>query len=305
MRLSAFSSLALCTAALLTGAFIAGCEVHGTTQVGGDTKVSTLVAAPQTADTPTTKPANGDKYTYVVCHGAWAGGFEWKKVSELLLKDGHTMYRPTYTGNGERSHLSNPDIDLNTHITDITNVILFENLHDVVLIGHSYGGMVMTGVADRVPDRVKCLIYVDAFLPENGESLNTTRPPTPPATGPAATNPARGRGQQIVNGMMGAAPRPGARPPYNVPQSAKTFSQPIELKNQDQTRKIPVTYILTVDPGRTPERDAFFFSYTRAKTRGNTAWMMESDHVPSMTHPVELVKLLEEAPVNAKAQEPK
>jgi pimeloyl-ACP methyl ester carboxylesterase len=222
-------------------------------------------------------------------------------VGERLAKDGHLMYRPSHTGQGERSHLSNPDIDLNTHITDITNVILFENLRDVVLVGHSYGGMVITGVADRVPDRIRAMVYVDAFLPENGESLNTARPAPPASTAPG-TQPGRGRGrgQQVVNGMMGNAPGPNARPPYNVPQSAKTFSQPIELKNQEQTKKIPVVYFLTADPGRRPEQDGFYFFSERARARGYTVVTLEAGHVPSVTHVAETVKILEEAPVTAK-----
>jgi pimeloyl-ACP methyl ester carboxylesterase len=293
MRGSILSWVVIAAAAGVLG----GCEMNASPSA--ETTSSTLMVAPQ-AGAATAAPA-GEKYTYVVAHGAWAGGFEWKKVGEMLAKDGHLMYRPSHTGQGERSHLSSPDIDLNTHITDISNVILFENLRDVVLVGHSYGGMVITGVADRLPDRIKALVYVDAFLPNNGESLNTARPA--PATA-AGTQPARGRGrgggQQVVNGMMGAAPRPGATPPYNVPQSAKTFSQPIELKNGELTKKIPVYYILTVDAGRQPEQDGFYFFSQRAKERGHTVVVMESDHVPSMTKPAELVKLLEEAPRAAK-----
>jgi pimeloyl-ACP methyl ester carboxylesterase len=93
-----------------------------------------------------TKPAIGAQYTYVLVHGASGGGWDWKTMDELLTADGHTVYRPTLTGLGENVHLSNPDIDLTTHINDIANVILFEDLKDVVLVGHSYGGMVITGV---------------------------------------------------------------------------------------------------------------------------------------------------------------
>jgi pimeloyl-ACP methyl ester carboxylesterase len=233
-------------------------------------------------------PGAQNKYTYVLVHGAWAGGWEWKKVGDLLTADGHKVYRPTMTGQGERVHLASPDLDLNTHIADIVNVILFEDLHDVVLMGHSYGGMVITGVADRVPDRIKCLVYVDAFLPVDGESLNTAAPPG----GPNRT---------ITNGFVGGAPRPGARPPYDVPQSAKTFSQPISLKNEARM-KIPVTYILTVDKGQQPEQDRFFKFYRRAKDYGWTTWTMESDHVVNLSHPKEISELLEKAPTAAHAR---
>ncbi len=90
--------------------------------------------------------------TFVLVHGAWGGGWDWRHVADLLTADGNTVFRPTLTGQGEHSNLSSTNIDLDTHIQDIVNVILWENLHDVVLMGHSYGGMVITGVADRVPD---------------------------------------------------------------------------------------------------------------------------------------------------------
>jgi pimeloyl-ACP methyl ester carboxylesterase len=223
------------------------------------------------------------KYTYVLVHGAWAGGWEWKKVGQELLSHGHTVYRPTHTGQGERVHLTNPDISLDTHITDIVNVIRFEDLRDVVLMGHSYGGMVISGVADNVPERIKCLIYVDAFLPENGESLNAMT----------------GRERPASNGFVGNAPKPDQQPPYTVPQSARTFSQAISLTNP-AARRLPAAYILTVDKGRKPEEDTFFKSYQRAQARGWFADIMEGGHVVNQTHPAELAQLLEAAPAKAK-----
>ena len=119
-------------------------------------KTNSPSASPQSA-------AAGKKSTYVIVHGAWGGSWDWKNVGNLLTADGHTVYRPTLTSLGEHCNLSNTNIDLSTHIQDIVNVILWENLHDIVLVGHSYGGMVITGVADRVPDRIKHLIYIDAL----------------------------------------------------------------------------------------------------------------------------------------------
>ncbi len=109
--------------------------------------------------------------TFVVCHGAWSSGWVWKKMHPLMIAAGHRLLTPSYTGLGERAHLANPSIDLETHITDILNVIHYEDLHDVVLIGHSYGGMIATGVADRARDRIAQLIYLDAFVPRDGQSL--------------------------------------------------------------------------------------------------------------------------------------
>src|ERR1700748_2369717 len=116
--------------------------------------------ATPTVKTSTTQPTDPSKktFTYVIVHGAWGGGWAFKEVDHLLSADGNTVYRPTLTGQGERVHLFTPDLDLNTHITDIVNVILYENLHNIVLVGHSYGGMVITGVADRVPDRIAHIV---------------------------------------------------------------------------------------------------------------------------------------------------
>src|SRR3979409_370862 len=109
--------------------------------------------------------------TFLVCHGAWSAAWVWKKMHPLMSAAGHRLVTPTYTGLGEREHLANPSIDLETHIQDILNVIRYEDLRDIVLIGHSYGGMVATGVADRARDRIVQLIYIDAFVPDDGQCL--------------------------------------------------------------------------------------------------------------------------------------
>lgn len=217
--------------------------------------------------------------TYVIVHGAWGAGYEWKEVGRQLQAAGHVVYRPTLTGMGERSHLASPEIDLETHIMDVVNTILFEDLHDVTLVGHSYGGMVITGVADRVPERLREIIYVDAFLPENGEAAN--RP---------------GRGLPTRDGFVPPPWNPPpSPPPHAVPQPAKTFSQPLVLKNPQATAKIPTTYILTVDPGKQPEDDGFFRFSERARARGWNIIVMEADHTPQMSQPAAITRLLEQA----------
>ena len=104
-------------------------------------------------------------------HGGAHGGWCYGRVARVLRSAGHDVYTPTLTGVGERSHLVRADIDLDLHIRDILAVLHYEDLHDVVLVGHSYGGMVITGVADRDPGRVGHLVYLDAAMPANGESL--------------------------------------------------------------------------------------------------------------------------------------
>jgi len=109
--------------------------------------------------------------TFLVAHGGWSAGWGWKKMRPLLRARGHELFTPTYTGLGERVHLASPQVELETHIADILGVLQFEDLHNVVLIGHSYGGMVATGVADRAPERLAQLVYLDAFVPRDGQCL--------------------------------------------------------------------------------------------------------------------------------------
>ena len=109
--------------------------------------------------------------TYVLVHGSAHGGWCYQDLARLLRAQGHDVYTPTLTGLGERAHLLSADVDLETHITDVANVLFYEDLHDVVLVGHSYGGLVITGAADRAIDRVGHLVFLDAITPIDGESL--------------------------------------------------------------------------------------------------------------------------------------
>jgi pimeloyl-ACP methyl ester carboxylesterase len=115
--------------------------------------------------------------TFVLVHGAWHGGWSWKRVRPLLTGRGYDVFTPTLTGNGDRSHLASRDVGLEIHIIDVLNVPQWEELSDVVLCGHSYGGMVISGVADRVPERIRSLVYVDAFVPLDGQSIMDQLPP--------------------------------------------------------------------------------------------------------------------------------
>ena len=107
--------------------------------------------------------------TFVLVHGAWHGGWCWRFVRPLLK--GHEVHAPSLTGLGERKHLARPETDLDTHIADVVSLLEMEDLRDVILVGHSYGGMVVTGAADRAPARIKRLVYLDAFVPEDGKCL--------------------------------------------------------------------------------------------------------------------------------------
>ncbi|WP_245442800.1 alpha/beta hydrolase [Methylobacterium terrae] len=114
--------------------------------------------------------------TYVLVHGAYGGGWIWRDVAAGLRRQGHRVFTPTQTGLGERGHLLSRQITVDTHIEDVASVIAFEDLRDVVLVGHSYGGMAVTGVADRMTDRIRRIVYLDALIPENGDTAFTILP---------------------------------------------------------------------------------------------------------------------------------
>ena len=114
--------------------------------------------------------------TFVLVHGAWHGSWCWARVSQGILEQGHRVFTPTLTGVAEQSHALSPDIDLQRHVDDVTNLIRWEELDSVILCGHSYGGCVISGVAEVVPDRIAALIYLDAFLLEDGECLHDILP---------------------------------------------------------------------------------------------------------------------------------
>ena len=220
------------------------------------------------------------KTTCVVVHGAWGGGWDWRTVSDLLASRGHRVFRPTLTGLGERAHLASPDIGLDTHIMDVVNTILYENLRDVTLVGHSYGGMVITGVADRIPDRIAHMVYVDAFVPENGESLMKL------LAARGAEPPGQVQGAFVLPTWV----KPGTAAPMDVPQPLKTFTDSIRLTNTLR-EQIHTTYILTVDRGA--ESDAFDMFAARAKAKGWLVERLTADHNAQRSAPNELSALLE------------
>lgn len=106
--------------------------------------------------------------TFVLVHPAWFGGWCWNKLAPLLRAAGHAVYAPTLTGLGERAHLASPGIGLGTHVDDVMNVLTFEDLDDVILVGNSSAGVVITAVADRAPERIQQVVYLDAFVPTDG-----------------------------------------------------------------------------------------------------------------------------------------
>ena len=237
---------------------------------------SARVASAQTPKTDT--PA---KPTIVIVHGAWGGAWAFKKVEALLREKNFQVYRPQLTGQGDRVHLARSDIGLNTHIDDVVNMILYEDLRDIILVGHSYGGMVISGVADRVPDRIKRLVYLDALVPNDGDSVNSMFGDKGDFIKKMI------KGDYVVPSWV----KPDQPPPHDVPQSLKTFTDPIVLKNE-AARKIPATYILTVEKDKQAKDDDFFPQSQRAKERGWTMLQLTSDHNPQWSAPEALAEML-------------
>lgn len=206
--------------------------------------------------------------TFVLVHGGFSGGWIWKSVRAYLETEKHRVYTPTLTGLGERSHLISPILDLETHILDIENVLRFEELNDVVLVGTSYSGMVITGVADRCPERVNHLIYVDAFVPENGESVFDLVTPSLRSQFLAQAN-TQGDGWR-VSPLSDGDPRRTAQP-------LKTLRQAIRLTHG---KDLPVrrTFVRCTDP-RSPSiessdqrvRQAPGWNYIELETSGRAA----------------------------------
>jgi pimeloyl-ACP methyl ester carboxylesterase len=185
----------------------------------------------------------GDMTTFLVAHGAWTAGWGWKKVHPLMRAAGHRLVTPTLTGLGERIHLASPDVGLETHIQDILGVLHYEDLRDVVLIGHSYGGMVATGTADRARDRVSQLIYLDAFVPQDGQSLLDLQPPEAQARFRGLAK-SEGGGWCIPPMAMPADTPPDDfawSNPRREPQPLKCFEQKLHLQKGALT--LPRSYI--------------------------------------------------------------
>jgi pimeloyl-ACP methyl ester carboxylesterase len=142
----------------------------------------------------------GTRNTFVLVHGAWHGGWCWRRVSDLLESKGHKVFTPTLTGLGERSHLMRAGIDISTHATDVINLMKWERLSNVVLCGHSYGGMVVSLVAEHMADKIASIVFLDAFVPENGDSMFELTNQTVRASLTAAT----------ARGDLGVPARPAA-----------------------------------------------------------------------------------------------
>ena len=227
--------------------------------------------------------------TFVVAHGAWGAGWVWKKMHPLMNARGHRLITPTLTGLGERAHLARPDIDLDTHIADILGVLKFEDLTGINLIGHSYGGMVATGVADRARKRIAQLIYLDAFVPNDGDSAFDLLPEVTRAQRQTGASGGADGWRMPPGPMPPDTPEPDRAwcEPLRIPQPMKTFEQ--KLKMQGGPLTLPRHYIYCK---RSPPDDRFRRFYERAKREGWGATEIDASHNPHVTCPEVLADLL-------------
>ena len=228
-------------------------------------------------------------HTFVLVHGAWHGGWCWRRVSDLLEAKGHKVFAPTLTGLGERSHLLRAGINVSTHVTDVVNLIKWERLAGIVLCGHSYGGMVISGVAEQAGDRIASLVFLDAFVPENGDRVMDL-------TGPLIQKALRGAQQK---GDPGIPPRPAEAFGVNaadrawvdgkcVPQPIDTFTEPMKLTGARERvgKKAYIRAANYANPG---------FDKALARLKTDTSWRtygVPCGHDVMVDMPERLVEIL-------------
>ena len=180
--------------------------------------------------------------TYVLVHGAWHGGWCWQKVIPFLEAAGHAVYAPILTGLAERAAELSPDVGLDTHIQDVVGLLVDKDLHGVILVGHSYGGMVITGVVDAVPERIAHLVYLDTFVPRDGDSMAGISP----VVIYLLRRQAQAGGWRIAShGDYGVTTEPDRSWVLSkvTPQPLKTLEQPLHLKHPAIVSATPRTHI--------------------------------------------------------------
>lgn len=269
--------------------------IASTTALG----LSASINGHASAKTQTETLAPKQRKTSVLVHGAWHGGWCWRDVRAQLEAQGQRVFTPTLTGLADRAHLLSADIGLDTHIKDITSLIDYYDLSDIILVGHSYGGMVITGVADARKDRISEIVYLDAALPKNDETMITQGPE---------------RNQAIIEqtrkaltelapdgiGMAAFPPEflgiPTNHPNYNwvaeklTPHPLKTWLDPIKLENGGSAG-LKRSYIHCTAPAL-PNSS---FPYHAAQVQADDSWVyheLATGHDAMVTAPDEIVRIL-------------
>jgi pimeloyl-ACP methyl ester carboxylesterase len=230
--------------------------------------------------------------TFVLVHGVWHGGWCWSRVAEKLRARGHRVTTPTHTGLGERSHLLSSSITMDTFVEDIVGHLTWEKLEDVVLVGHSFGGAPITGVADRVPERIAMLIYLDAAIMEDGETWFGLLPPDIAASRQKAAEESSG-GLSLPIAPVDSF---GVTKPDDVaflqgrltPHPLATFSTPLRLAGP-AGNGLPARYITCTDPVYVPAK----LMLERARDRGWPASELKAGHDAMVVAPDATADLLE------------
>lgn len=225
--------------------------------------------------------------TFVLVHGAWAGAHTFRRVRPLLSAHGHEVFTPALTGIGERSHLASPQVNLTTHVQDLVNVVWYEDLSDLVLLGFSYGGFVVTGALAHIADRIRHMVYLDAYVPADGETLAGL-------SGQQA-DPILGLGQQWLVPPMARNYEDPAEEAFAVqrrtPHPVGCFTEPVRLPRPPEDYPFGRTYIKASaePPGPSP----FWAAAQRAQS--SPAWAyreIATEHLIPVNRPQELADLL-------------
>ena len=217
---------------------------------------------------------------FVLVHGASGGGWDWRTMENILVGRGHKVHRITLTGLGERAHLLSPKINLTTHITDVVNSIIYDELDDIILVGHSYGGMVITGVMNSIPTKIKHAVFLDAAVPNHGMSAKDLWSDL--------------KNLRVKDGIA-YFPwlKKDSKPPHDVPQSLSTLTEPVSYDDQ-LAMKLPASYVAFVEDSRAKDiMETTDPSWANAKNRGWPTYVLKSDHNAQRSHPIELADLLE------------
>jgi pimeloyl-ACP methyl ester carboxylesterase len=231
--------------------------------------------------------------TFVLVHGAWGGSYGFRILRGPLRAAGHEVYTPSLTGIGERVHLASPQVNLTTHITDVVNTILYEDLDGIVLLGFSYGGMVVTGAIEHVADRVAHLVYLDAFLPADGESLDDISQAGygRTAVGPGTT--------WLVPPPERNFEEPASAAWHNArrtPHPVGCFTEPVRLGKPLEDYPFTRTYIkATADQRPAPSGRPAPFWAAADHARAHPAWRyreIDTVHMVAANRPADLVNLL-------------
>ncbi|MGH1490755.1 MAG: alpha/beta fold hydrolase [Acidimicrobiales bacterium] len=225
--------------------------------------------------------------TFLLVHGAWGGSWGFHKLRPLLNAAGHRVFTPSLTGIGERQHLATPEVGLSTHITDVVNTAHYEDLHNIVLLGFSYGGMVVTGALEKLADRVDHLVYLDAFVPSDGESANSIAGGNlTPASADEWTIPPRPR-------QLGDAAETQWANERRSPQPIKTFTEPVHLAAPLESHRFTRTYIKATADENEPSNSPFWQAAAMAKSSADWQYHeVACNHMIPLMKPAELAEVL-------------